>query len=50
MAGQNSKVEELLRATSKNQARRVPSGATLGINHMKFPPGFFSEAESKKRR
>jgi hypothetical protein len=43
-------VEELLRATSKNQTRRVPTNATLGINMMKFPPGFFSEIENKKRR
>jgi CHAT domain-containing protein len=50
MTAQHSKVEELLRATSKSQLRRVPSGAALGINHLKFPPGFFSELEGKKRR
>jgi hypothetical protein len=50
LTAQHTKVEELLRATSKNQSRRVPTNTTLGINIMKFPPGFFNDIENKKRR
>eukprot|EP00347_Sterkiella_histriomuscorum_P000235 403376663 len=44
MTASQLQLEQQIRSTSKQQSsRRLPTGAALGLNVMRFPPGFFSD-------